>query len=147
SQDISQSIRVHKNYSVLPNVICNPGEINQVLLSILVNAIDVLTQDTSSAENAPAKEIFIRTWVTEGQNIHIGIKNMGPSIPADIRPKIFDPFFTTKPIGQGTGLGLAISYQTMRKHYGNIRVNPEESNGAEFIIDLPIDGSRLMKNN
>ncbi|MEL6352192.1 MAG: ATP-binding protein [Cyanobacteria bacterium J06627_28] len=147
SQDISQSIRVHKNYSVLPNVICNPGEINQVLLSILVNAIDVLTQDTSSAENAPSKEIFIRTWVTEGQNIHIGIKNMGPSIPADIRPKIFDPFFTTKPIGQGTGLGLAISYQTMRKHYGNIRVNPEESNGAEFIIDLPIDGSRLMKNN
>ena len=85
-----------------------------------------------------SKEIFIRTWTTENQRIHIGIKNTGPRIPADIQAKIFDPFFTTKPIGSGTGLGLAISYQTMKKHKGNIQINSEDASGTEFIIDLPI---------
>ncbi|MGD1864848.1 MAG: ATP-binding protein [Phormidesmis sp.] len=138
SGDTSGGIKVHKNYGKLPNTVCNPGEINQVLLSILVNAIDAMGRETDS-ENTPLKEIFIRTWVAEGQYIHIGIKNTGPSIPSGIQSKIFDPFFTTKPIGSGTGLGLAISYQTMQKHRGSIRINPEESSGTEFIIDLPIE--------
>ncbi|MEL6816654.1 MAG: ATP-binding protein [Cyanobacteria bacterium J06598_3] len=137
SQGASQGTEVHKDYGQLPTVVCNPGEINQVLLSILVNAIDAMA-DTSIAP----KEIFIRTWVTEHEFIHVGIKNTGPSIPAGIRSKIFDPFFTTKPIGDGTGLGLAIAYQTMQKHDGNIRINSEETSHTEFIIDLPIAGKR-----
>ncbi|MEL6352191.1 MAG: ATP-binding protein [Cyanobacteria bacterium J06627_28] len=139
SQAMPGGIEVHKDYGKLPNIVCNPGEINQVLLSVLVNAIDAMNN-----ENTPLKEILIRTWVTEREYIHIGIKNTGPSIPVGIRTKIFDPFFTTKPIGDGTGLGLAISYQTMQKHHGNIRINSEESSGTEFIIDLPIE-ERLPK--
>ncbi|MEO0646904.1 MAG: ATP-binding protein [Cyanobacteria bacterium J06650_10] len=132
-------IEVQKDYGKLPNIVCNPGEINQVLLSILVNAIDAMDQDAMGHKNAPSQEIFIRTWVSEGQYIHVGIKNTGPSIPLGLQTKIFDPFFTTKPIGAGTGLGLAIAYQTMQKHQGNIRINSENSSGTEFIIDLPID--------
>ncbi|MEM9089438.1 MAG: ATP-binding protein [Cyanobacteria bacterium P01_F01_bin.53] len=132
---LSQGIEVHKDYGDLPTVVCNPGEINQVLLSILVNAIDAMNDN-----NTPVKEIFIRTWVTEGKHIHIGIKNSGLGIPSEIQTKIFDPFFTTKPVGKGTGLGLAIAYQTMQNHHGNIQIKSEESSGPEFIIDLPIEG-------
>ncbi|MEL6453096.1 MAG: ATP-binding protein [Cyanobacteria bacterium J06623_5] len=142
SQDIPQDIMVYKDYSVLPSVVYNPGEINQVLLSVLVNAIDVMNQDAIDNESARPKEIFIRTWITAGQHIHIGIKNTGPTIPDDIRSKIFDPFFTTKPVGKGTGLGLAIAYQIMQKHHGNIQLNSEESSNTEFIINLPINQSR-----
>ena len=130
---LSQEIEVHKDYGQLPKIVCNPGEINQVLLSILVNAIDAM-----SDKSLPLKAIFIRTWVTQSNYIHVGIKNTGPKIPAGIQTKIFDPFFTTKPIGSGTGLGLAISYQTMKKHKGNIQINSEDASGTEFIIDLPI---------
>ncbi|MEL7070871.1 MAG: ATP-binding protein [Cyanobacteria bacterium J06581_3] len=142
SQNTPQGIKVHKDYGQLPSIVCNPGEINQVLLSIFVNAIDAMDDESISP-----KEIFIRTWVTEREFIHIGIKNTGPKIPAGIQAKIFDPFFTTKPIGQGTGLGLAISYQTMQKHHGNIQINSEESSSTEFIIDLPIDQSHPIPNN
>ncbi|MEL7354687.1 MAG: ATP-binding protein [Cyanobacteria bacterium J06560_5] len=140
NSQLSQDIEVHKDFGELPNIICNPGEINQVLLSILVNAIDAMNHD-----NTPSKEIFIRTWVSENAHIHIGIKNTGPSIPAKIQTKIFDPFFTTKPIGDGTGLGLAITYQTLQKHHGSIRVNSAESRGTEFIIDLPIEESQPIQ--
>ena len=94
-----------------------------MLLSILVNAIDAMNSHAMEDDTTRSKEIFIRTWTTENQRIHIGIKNTGPRIPADIQAKIFDPFFTTKPIGSGTGLGLAIAYQTPQNHNGSIRVN------------------------
>ena len=68
-------------------------------------------------------------------------------IPAEIQAKIFDPFFTTKPIGSGTGLGLAIAYQTLQNHNGRIRLNPEDSNGTEFIIDLPLSDKRSIGSN
>ncbi|MEL7070873.1 MAG: ATP-binding protein [Cyanobacteria bacterium J06581_3] len=142
SQNTPQGIKVHKEYGQLPSIVCNPGEINQVLLSIFVNAIDAMDDESISP-----KEIFIRTWVTEREFIHIGIKNTGPKIPAGIQAKIFDPFFTTKPIGQGTGLGLAISYQTMQKHHGNIQINSEESSSTEFIIDLPIGNQQILPKN
>lgn len=134
SSQLSQGIEVHKDYGDLPDIVCNPGEINQVLLSILMNAIDAMNN-----EDTHSKEIFIRTWISEDEQIHIGIKNTGPAIPSEIRPKIFDPFFTTKPIGQGTGLGLAIAYQTMQKHHGNIRISSEDSSGTEFVMDLPVN--------
>ena len=141
SSQLSQGFEVHKDYGSLPTIVCNPGEINQVLLNILVNAIDAMTN-----KEICSKEIFIRTWATENESVHIGIKNTGPEIPLEIRSKIFDPFFTTKPIGQGTGLGLAIAYQTIQKHHGNIYIYSEESNSTEFVIDLPIDGrARLQK--
>ncbi|MEM9482057.1 MAG: ATP-binding protein [Cyanobacteria bacterium P01_F01_bin.116] len=99
---LAQGIEVHKDYGKLPTIVCNPGEINQVLLSVLVNAIDAMDRDAMDTETVRSKEIFIRTWVTKNKYIHIGIKNTGPSIPAEIQAKIFDPFFTTKPIGTGT---------------------------------------------
>lgn len=138
----SQGIEVHKDYGKLPTIVCNPGEINQVLLSIFVNAIDAMGHET-----VRSKEIFIRTWITKDKHIHIGIKNTGPSIPDEIQAKIFDPFFTTKPIGAGTGLGLAISYQTLQNHNGSIRINSEESVGTEFIIDLPLNDQRPIGSN
>ena len=142
NSQLSQETEVYQDYGDLPEIVCNPGEINQVLLSVFVNAIDAMNNS-----DTPVKAIFIRTWATECKYIHIGIKNTGPSIPSEIQTKIFDPFFTTKPIGAGTGLGLAIAYQTMQKHHGSIQLNPDVSGGTEFIIDLPIEHSLPTQRN
>ncbi len=139
---LAQGIVVSKDYGQLPTIMCNPGEINQVLLSILVNAIDAMDNET-----VRSKEIFIRTWITKNKHIHIGIRNTGPNIPAEIQAKIFDPFFTTKPIGSGTGLGLAIAYQTLQNHNGSIRINSKDSIGPEFIIDLPLNDCGSIRSN
>ncbi|MBX2865357.1 MAG: hypothetical protein KTR27_17540 [Leptolyngbyaceae cyanobacterium MAG.088] len=144
---LTQGIEVHKDYGKLPIIVCNPGEINQVLLSVFVNAIDAMNRNAMGNKTVHSKEIFIRTWSTKNKHIHIGIKNIGPSIPDEIQAKIFDPFFTTKPIGSGTGLGLAITYQTLQNHNGSIRLNSEDSIGPEFIIDLPLDDKRPSRSN
>ena len=124
------------------HILGNPTRISQALMNICVNAIDAMDSAAMDSTAVRSKGIFIRTWTTKDKHIHIGIKNTGPGIPADIQSKIFDPFFTTKPIGSGTGLGLSIAYQTLQNHNGSIRVNSEDSIGTEFIIDLPLNDDR-----
>jgi signal transduction histidine kinase len=122
-------IQIIRDYGKLPPVECQAGQINQVFMNILSNAIDAL-------ETISHPQITIRTSIAE-EWVQIAIADNGIGIPESIRQKIFNPFFTTKPIGKGTGMGMSISYQlVVEKHHGKLECFSTE--GAEFLIQLPI---------
>jgi PAS domain S-box-containing protein len=125
-------ISVFKNYGKLPLVECYPGQLNQVFMNILANAIDAL--ETKSEP----RNITISTQV-KNQLIIISIADNGGGMPKNIKSKIFDPFFTTKAVGKGTGLGLSISHSIIvEKHNGKLECNSELGQGTEFIIEIPV---------
>ena len=118
----------------VPNIYASGGQINQVLLNIIVNA----AQAIESQNRKEKGNIYIRTYQKDNFVV-CEIKDDGPGIPENIVTKIFDPFFTTKDPGKGTGLGLHIAYDIIvNKHNGSITVNSKEGEGAEFVIMLPI---------
>ena len=113
----------------LPFLTSDPGQLQQVFLNIIDNAIDAIGKDGN---------IHVATMaVHEPDEIIITIKDSGPGIPKEKLDKIFDPFFTTKKVGEGTGLGLTISFSIIQKLGGRIKVESEEGHGATFIISLP----------
>jgi PAS domain S-box-containing protein len=121
----------------LPEVLCHVGDLNQVFLNLLVNAADALQ------EKGERGEIRVSTRA-EGTTAVIGIADNGPGIPADLQRVIFEPFFTTKEVGKGTGQGLALARAVVAdKHGGTIEVHSAPGQGTEFVIRLPIDGTRL----
>lgn len=129
------AIEVIKEYGQLPLVECYPGQINQVFMNILSNAIDALEEKNSKSSSC----IRIRTYVENNEKIVISIADNGCGMSEAVRQKLFDPFFTTKPVGKGTGLGLAIAYQiVVEKHKGNLRCVSTLGEGSEFIIEIPI---------
>jgi signal transduction histidine kinase len=141
-------IQVIKEYGKLPLVQCYAGQLNQVFMNIIANAIDALSETYQSLvekgkldttyENPYPLKIWIRTELTEDKYIVIRIADNGKGIPEDLQTRLFDPFFTTKPVGKGTGLGLSISYQIIvEKHNGQISCVSSPGNGAEFIIQIP----------
>lgn len=131
-------ISVIKDHGALPPVVCRIGELNQVFMNLLVNAIHAL-EDLDAAPS-PAREIHIATRV-EGSVASVAITDNGPGIPESIARRIFDPFFTTKPRGQGTGLGLSISTDIVRRHGGTLSYEPAKGErGARFVCRLPIGG-------
>jgi two-component system NtrC family sensor kinase len=123
-----ERIGIEKNYGDIPDIECYPGQLNQVFMNILSNAIDAI-------ENKGT--ITISTAKSNGK-VQINIRDSGKGIPEKIRNKIFEPFFTTKEVGHGTGLGLSISHGIIEKHNGTIKVISEIGKGSEFIISLPI---------
>ena len=129
-------IQVIKNYGKLPLVECYAGQLNQVFLHIINNAIDVLRE--ASGDRHPT--ISIATVVCpDGQRVAISITDNGRGMNEQVLAKIFDPFFTTKPVGRGTGLGLAVSYQiVVKKHGGNLKCFSQLGRGTEFLIEIPI---------
>ncbi|MBD2293408.1 HAMP domain-containing protein [Anabaena sphaerica FACHB-251] len=136
-------IEVIKNYGDLPVVECYPGQLNQVFMNIISNAIDALEEhrnkNSLSDINTCNKRIYIQTKLIKNDRIAIHIVDNGMGIPEESRNRIFDPFFTTKPIGKGTGLGLSISYQVITaKHEGKLQCITTPGKGTEFIIELPI---------
>jgi len=139
------SIRVVKNYGNLPEIKCYPGQLNQVFMNLLSNAIDALEESNrglSKAEiEAEPNQIAIATSLdTSNQMAIVSIRDNGPGIAEPIRAKIFDRLFTTKSVGVGTGLGLSLSRQIIEdKHHGKILCNSEPGSGAEFLIQIPID--------
>ncbi|MBD2415032.1 hypothetical protein FACHB389_19305 [Nostoc calcicola FACHB-389] len=132
----SQGIKVIKDYSELPLVECYPGQLNQVFMNLLTNAIDVLEEYAQQPQ--PCK-ISISTQLTADNRVQIGIADNGLGIPEAVRGRIFDPFFTTKPIGKGTGLGLFISYQIItQKHHGKIWCDSKISEGVKIVVEIPV---------
>ncbi len=127
--EFKHRITVHKDYRLSQPVECFAGEINQVVMNILVNASQAIEGDG---------HIRISTALTAENQALIEIQDDGPGIPDAILNKIFDPFFTTKPVGEGTGLGLSISYGIIEKHHGSIRIDNVVPHGARFRIRLPL---------
>jgi signal transduction histidine kinase len=128
NHEFKNKIKIHKDYGILPEIQCRAGQINQVFMNILINAIQAIRDGGN-------------IWITsrvKGGNIKIEIRDDGMGIPKSIQNRIFDPFFTTKPVGSGTGLGLSISYRIISEHGGTIKVESEENKGTVFIISIPI---------
>ena len=142
-QGSSSQIEVIKDYGDLPLVNCFAGQLNQVFLNILVNAIDALedTQSINHHQKSPKSRRWIRiqTTVIDNQYIEIVIADNGIGIAESIQQQIFNPFFTTKPIGKGTGMGMAISYQIItERHQGRLTFASTLGKGTEFKIQIPI---------
>jgi signal transduction histidine kinase len=150
--DLNQAIRstlvvAHHEYKLIaeldtelgdiPPVPCFLGEINQVVLNLLVNASHAIS-DVVKDGGGPGK-LTVRTRL-DGSEVEISISDTGTGIPESARDKIFDPFFTTKEIGKGTGQGLAIARSVIvNKHGGTLRFETECGKGTTFFIRLPVE--------
>lgn len=134
---IGEDIEVVKDYGDLPLVNCQPGDINQVLMNVLLNSIAALEESSDRQADGLSKQIMVRTEATNNR-VKITIRDNGPGIPLEIQDKVFDPFFTTKPVGKGTGLGLALSYQTVQQHHGNIQLHSLPNKGTTLLVELPV---------
>ncbi|MBE9093562.1 ATP-binding protein [Tychonema sp. LEGE 07203] len=131
-------IEIVKNYEKLPGVECYAGQINQVFMNLISNAIDALDE---AAQNQPhrALKISIRTEVAEGDRVKVRIADTGSGMTAEVKERMFEQFFTTKAIGKGTGLGLSIVYKILvENHRGTLGCESEPGKGTEFIIELPV---------
>ena len=145
-------IQVNREYGELPLVECHAGQLNQVFMNLLSNAIDALeevsainhdTEETTTANNTQDESfcptICIKTQVQDNNTVLLRITDNGPGIKPQMQQQIFDPFFTTKSVGKGTGLGLSISYQIIvEKHGGQLKCFSTPGEGTEFSIELPI---------
>jgi PAS domain S-box-containing protein len=133
-------IEIVKEYGKLPLLECYPGQLNQVFMNILANALDTLEESIEIKKQTDSNpQIHISTELTELHKVIIRIADNGMGIPSDIKGKLFDPFFTTKSVGKGTGMGLSISYQIItEKHGGSIECISQPGEGSEFIISIPL---------
>ena len=119
----------------LPAVVCYPGDINQLVLNLIVNAAHTIKEKVKDGEKG---QITVRTRML-GELAEISVTDTGMGIPEAIRSRVFDPFFTTKEVGKGTGQGLALAYTVVvKKHGGKIWFETEVGKGTTFFITLPI---------
>ncbi|MBD2516446.1 amino acid permease [Nostoc sp. FACHB-973] len=145
----SVGIEVIKEYGELPLVECYAGQLNQVFMNILANAIDALEESLVISHSSFATDkglmtnnrgqIRIHTKLNKDKQVVIRIADNGLGIPEDVQQRLFEPFFTTKPVGKGTGLGLSISYQIItQKHQGKLQCISTVGQGTEFVIIIPL---------
>ncbi len=128
---VKPSIELVCDYGVIPIVECYAGQINQVFMNLISNAIDALA-------DWPLPLIRITTALVD-EAVVVKITDNGPGIPVDIQSRLFDPFFTTKAVGQGTGLGLSISYQiVVDRHGGQLSCESVVGKGTTFVVQLPL---------
>jgi PAS domain S-box-containing protein len=146
SQHERPEIEVVKEYGDLPQIECRAGQLNQVFMNILTNAIDALEERDSkrSIEEitlCPSRITIVTEVKQQDAAVFavIRIADNGVGMKEQVKEHLFEPFFTTKPVGKGTGLGLAISYQiVIEKHWGNLHCFSQEGAGTEFAIEIPI---------
>lgn len=142
--NIRPEIQVIKDYGEIPSVPCYLGQLNQVFMNILANAIDACEGSNESRTFAEITEqpntITIQTQLSDDhQSVVIKIKDNGTGMPKDVESRIFDQLFTTKAVGQGTGLGLSISRQIVEEiHGGRLTCHSVLGEGTEFAIAIPI---------
>ena len=147
-------VQIIKAYGNLPPVHCHSGQLNQVFMNLIGNAIDALEEvmgnrswvigngSDSAVRQLPITNyqlptIIICTEVTD-KSVIIRISDNGTGMNEEVQKQLFSPFFTTKPTGKGTGLGLSISYQIVEKHNGKLKCISAPGQGSEFIIEIPI---------
>lgn len=153
-------IQVFQEYGQLPLIECYPGELNQVFMNILSNAIEAFDQPDHVIQEQPLPSITIRTHLAQrsdspdlattqnhpdsnpsptAQSVVIQIIDNGPGMSEEVKARLFDPFFTTKIVGQGMGLGLTISYQiVVEHHHGVLMCTSALGEGTEFWIEIPL---------
>jgi signal transduction histidine kinase len=137
AQNNRPQIQVVKEYGEIPKVQCFAGQMNQVFMNLLANAIDAL-EECYHKQLCPNPLIRIYSEQVN-ENVIIRIADNGSGIPEEIQSRLYDPFFTTKPIGKGTGMGLSISYQIItEKHGGSLQCISSPGQGTEFVIAIPI---------
>jgi signal transduction histidine kinase len=122
--------------SALPQILGNPGELEQVFTNLMINAADAV-------DGRGKLTISSHSDLKAGQVI-LKFTDTGPGISPAIKDKIFEPFFTTKPVGVGTGLGLSVVYGVIQRHGGDIQVESPSDGGATFIIKLPLESPFVM---
>ena len=129
ANQLKYHVEIHRDYAAdLPEVYCQPNQINQVLLNLLVNAAHAITKERGT--------ITISTGI-EGTNVWVDVQDTGAGIAAENMQRIFDPFFTTKPVGKGTGLGLAMVRSIVTRMGGSIECHSEVGVGTNFGLLLP----------
>lgn len=138
-----QEIAVIKTYGNLPLVECYAGQLNQVFMNVLSNALDALEERDLRRSADEMRQnpsiISITTEMPKPDRILVRIADNGAGMPESVRNRLFDPFFTTKPVGKGTGMGLSISYQIVTdRHNGSLQCTSSPGNGAEFAIEIPL---------
>ncbi|MEG4485529.1 CHASE domain-containing protein [Microcoleus sp. D2_18a_B4] len=138
-------IKLIKEYGNLPLVECWAGQLNQVFMNVLSNAIDVLSDaenqkrlENNASTSAFLPTILIRTELLSSNCVCVRIADNGTGMTENVKKRLFDPFFTTKPVGKGTGLGLSICYQIVDKHQGSLRCVSAPGEGTEFWIEVPV---------
>ncbi|HLO48074.1 MAG TPA: response regulator [Kamptonema sp.] len=134
-------IHVIKEYGNLPPVECYPGQLNQVFMNLIANAIDALEDKivNSQSPKSASYKIIISTEVVKDNSVKIHIADNGTGIEETVASKLFEAFFTTKPAGKGTGLGLSISYQiVVEKHGGQLTCTSALGQGTKFTVEIPI---------
>jgi PAS domain S-box-containing protein len=118
---------IRKEYGTVPEILCNPGHLNQLFLNLLINADHAII---------PPGEITLKSWCDE-EFVYASVGDTGRGIPEEVRNRIFEPFFTTKDVGEGTGLGLSIAHEIVKNHNGSILVESEVGSGTTFTVVLP----------
>jgi two-component system NtrC family sensor kinase len=125
--EIKYKAELKKDYQKLPLIECNPQQIGQVFLNILINAAQSIEEKGT---------IGIRTYAQE-RRIYVEISDTGAGMSPEVMERLFEPFFTTKMRGKGTGLGLSISREIVKKHGGEIKVESQPGKGSKFTVILP----------
>jgi PAS domain S-box-containing protein len=125
--ELKYKATIRKEYGPMPEILCNPGQLNQVFLHLLVNAGQAIV---------PPGEITLRCW-HDDEFVYASVGDTGTGIPEKVKNRLFEPFFTTKDVGKGTGLGLSVSYEIVKNHQGEILVESEPGKGSTFTVKLP----------
>ncbi|MDA0672959.1 MAG: ammonium transporter [Cyanobacteria bacterium] len=143
------AIEVTRHYSDLPKVDCYPGQLNQVFMNLLTNAIDALEEKLEALgaagigdpeEGGFIPHITLQTESMADEWVRVHFTDNGVGIPEAVQRRMLDPFFTTKPVGKGTGLGMAISYQiVVERHRGHLKCTSTPGEGTHFLIEIPVN--------
>ena len=141
AKDERPEIIVNLDYGDIPDVECYAGQLNQVFMNVIANAIDAL-EESWTGKHVANPELTIQTFRQDDDRVIISISDNGLGIESEQLSRLFDPFYTTKPVGQGTGMGLSISYQiVVDRHGGTLDCISAIGSGTKFVITLPIEHS------
>ena len=124
-------------FGELPPVPCCIGDINQVVLNLVVNGAHAIRAKQEASNDSAPGTIRLRT-LHDGDRVVVSVSDSGDGVPAEIQHRIFEPFFTTKGVGEGTGQGLALAHKVMHQHGGSIRFETTPDEGTTFFLELPL---------